>query len=168
MKSDYHLSARSARPPVSDRGVAVGEVPQPAPVARRRFAAAEGVTSVMQPPALPMPCVPIDGAASWCEDEAVTKTYILTWNPAKWPWPERHFDRAVDHTSAGKVFKDEWSIGANKQNIAIGERAFLPDGRSGGYWQGCGDLWVCSQHGESLAARSTGGWHLGPRRAARV
>lgn len=52
-------------------------------------------------------------------------TFILTWNPVSWEWPAKEFDAAVRRTAKGQRSSDQWSVGARKQGIVKGDRAFL-------------------------------------------
>jgi 5-methylcytosine-specific restriction protein A len=62
----------------------------------------------------------------------VLRTFILTWNPDKWPtnpkerldW-EARWDSAVNDTSAGIPFYEPWSTGVRNSGIRPGDRAFL-------------------------------------------
>ena len=49
-------------------------------------------------------------------------TYLLTWNPAKWPWPE--LDKCIQAIKATGRYSDTWSCGRNR-TIAEGDRLFL-------------------------------------------
>jgi 5-methylcytosine-specific restriction enzyme A len=49
-------------------------------------------------------------------------TYLLTWNPAKWPWPE--LDDCIREIRANDHFRERWSCGRNRK-IAEGDRVFL-------------------------------------------
>lgn len=51
-------------------------------------------------------------------------TFILTWNPSKWDYPEV-YQRHVAQAAIGKRVKDRWSVGARRGGIAEGDRAFL-------------------------------------------
>jgi hypothetical protein len=49
-------------------------------------------------------------------------TYLLTWNPAKWPWPElAECIRAIKATGR---YRERWSCGRNRK-IVEGDRLFL-------------------------------------------
>jgi 5-methylcytosine-specific restriction enzyme A len=52
-------------------------------------------------------------------------TYILTWNPDRWQWPEESIAVAVDVTLSGQTFADQWSTGNRIHGIAKNHRAFL-------------------------------------------
>ncbi|MFL6161506.1 MAG: HNH endonuclease [Jatrophihabitantaceae bacterium] len=52
-------------------------------------------------------------------------TYLLTWNPDRWGWPEADFVLAVDTTASGRNFRGQWSTGNRVHGIAKGDRAFL-------------------------------------------
>ncbi len=49
-------------------------------------------------------------------------TYLLTWNPSKWPWD--HLDSLARKSEKGKLLSDGWSCG-NTQRISAGDRIFL-------------------------------------------
>lgn len=49
-------------------------------------------------------------------------TYLLTWNPARWPWNE--LAEASQRTADGMPYSDYWSTG-NTKKIAKGDRVFL-------------------------------------------
>src|SRR6516164_1297357 len=49
-------------------------------------------------------------------------TYLLTWNPARWSWPD--IKEASQQTASGKAYSTEWSTG-NTRRIARGDRVFL-------------------------------------------
>ncbi len=55
----------------------------------------------------------------------MANTFILTWNPTQWHWPEDHFNAAVDRTAVGKKVRDQWSVGSRRHGIEPGDRAFL-------------------------------------------
>jgi 5-methylcytosine-specific restriction enzyme A len=52
-------------------------------------------------------------------------TFLLTWNPDNWPWPEEDFAAAVAATGAGRRYADQWSVGARRHGVSRGDRAFL-------------------------------------------
>jgi hypothetical protein len=52
-------------------------------------------------------------------------TFLLTWNPDRWHWPEDEFDAAIEATAAGRSVSDKWSVGVQKVGISAGDRAFL-------------------------------------------
>ncbi len=49
-------------------------------------------------------------------------TYLLTWNPDKWPWS--NLDECIDNVKQHGVHSARWSCGQNKR-IARGDRVFL-------------------------------------------
>ena len=51
-------------------------------------------------------------------------TYILTWNPSRWPWPEQDYAREVRLTASGHLYSSRWSCG-NRKTIIPGDRLFL-------------------------------------------
>ena len=51
-------------------------------------------------------------------------TYILTWNPQRWTWPEDEYAEQVIATKKGKLFSTGWSCGKTKC-IVPGDRVFL-------------------------------------------
>ena len=52
-------------------------------------------------------------------------TFILTWNPDRWTWPDDEYPRAVQATAAGGSWDDRWSVGLRTKGILTGDRAFL-------------------------------------------
>jgi 5-methylcytosine-specific restriction enzyme A len=52
-------------------------------------------------------------------------TFLITWNPDNWLWPQDEFDAAVEATAAGRPYPDRWSVGIRKSGINAGDRAFL-------------------------------------------
>jgi hypothetical protein len=51
-------------------------------------------------------------------------TYLLTWNPHKWPWPKRRLRNAIKRIAAQGFANDRWSTG-NPKRIHSGDRVFL-------------------------------------------
>jgi hypothetical protein len=49
-------------------------------------------------------------------------TYLLTWNPAKWPWPE--LEDCIRELRAAGNYRERWSCGRNRK-IVEGDRVFL-------------------------------------------
>ena len=49
-------------------------------------------------------------------------TYLLAWNPLKWPW--RTLEQDADSCRRIGFFDDKWSCGRTKK-ISIGDRVFL-------------------------------------------
>jgi 5-methylcytosine-specific restriction protein A len=49
-------------------------------------------------------------------------TYLLTWNPAKWPWPE--LDECIREIQTAGHYLERWSCGRNRK-IEEGDRLFL-------------------------------------------
>ena len=49
-------------------------------------------------------------------------TYLLTWNPAKWPWPE--LDECIREIRNTGHYRERWSCGRNRK-IVEGDRLFL-------------------------------------------
>lgn len=63
--------------------------------------------------------------------EPVASTYLLTWNPAKFRWPDDELTRFVNNSSVGKTLKFRWSCGRTLKPKK-GDRVFLIRlGRSG-------------------------------------
>jgi 5-methylcytosine-specific restriction enzyme A len=52
-------------------------------------------------------------------------TFLLTWNPDNWHWPQDDFDATVEATAAGRLCRDRWSVGIRKSGIESGDRALL-------------------------------------------
>lgn len=51
-------------------------------------------------------------------------TYLLTWNPTKWTWPEKDFDASLAAIWRKGFAPDQWSCG-NTKRIREGDRVFL-------------------------------------------
>jgi 5-methylcytosine-specific restriction protein A len=51
-------------------------------------------------------------------------TYLLTWNPDKWQWPNAEFEDALRRLEVSRRAEDQWSCGRTKR-IAPGDRVFL-------------------------------------------
>jgi 5-methylcytosine-specific restriction protein A len=49
-------------------------------------------------------------------------TYLLTWNPAKWPWPE--LGECIQEIKITGCYYERWSCGRNRK-IVEGDRLFL-------------------------------------------
>ena len=49
-------------------------------------------------------------------------TYLLTWNPAKWPWDD--LDDCIQEIRKHGVHSDQWSCGHSRK-IVEGDRVFL-------------------------------------------
>jgi len=49
-------------------------------------------------------------------------TYLFSWNPVKWPWP--NLEQDIKAVAKGKVIKDKWTC-ASHQKIQPGDRAFF-------------------------------------------
>jgi 5-methylcytosine-specific restriction protein A len=49
-------------------------------------------------------------------------TYLLTWNPAKWPWDD--LDECIQAVRQSGVYSDRWSCGHSRK-IVEGDRVFL-------------------------------------------
>lgn len=49
-------------------------------------------------------------------------TYLLTWNPAKWPWPD--LGDCIQNIRKNGVHSDRWSCGHSRK-IVVGDRVFL-------------------------------------------
>jgi 5-methylcytosine-specific restriction protein A len=49
-------------------------------------------------------------------------TYLLTWNPAKWPWPE--LPECIQEVKTIGRYHERWSCGHNRK-IVEGDRLFL-------------------------------------------
>ncbi len=54
--------------------------------------------------------------------ESTAATYLLTWNPNKWPWD--NLEDEVRVTASGRPVDEQWSCG-NTKRIRIGDRLFL-------------------------------------------
>jgi len=52
-------------------------------------------------------------------------TFIATWNPKKSELSPQDLAAAITDTSAGKVWRGAWSMGARTQGIVPGDRVFL-------------------------------------------
>lgn len=52
-------------------------------------------------------------------------SFLLTWNPERWPWDERSLRRDVESTAAGRRVKGRWSVGGRRGGISPGDRAYL-------------------------------------------
>ena len=50
--------------------------------------------------------------------------YVVTWNPAQWPWDDDDYAEVVRRTTLGKLFSGRWSSG-NRKSIHPGDRLFL-------------------------------------------
>jgi len=50
------------------------------------------------------------------------KSYIMTWNPANWPWDQ--LDDQVQQLQANGSVEEQWSCG-NRKNLPVGSRVFL-------------------------------------------
>jgi hypothetical protein len=76
---------------------------------------------------------PFHGTAHWQQEhreryaEASVATYLLTWNPNKWPWED--LNDAIALTRSGKQYRARWNVHAHKQ-ITAGDRVFLLRQRS--------------------------------------
>ncbi len=51
-------------------------------------------------------------------------TYILTWNPKRWHWPEEDYTKEVTATKKRRLFPTGWTCG-NTTRILPGDRIFL-------------------------------------------
>lgn len=51
-------------------------------------------------------------------------TYLLTWNPRRWPWADTDYRKEVAATKGGRLFPSQWSVGKTKR-IVPGDRLFL-------------------------------------------
>jgi 5-methylcytosine-specific restriction protein A len=49
-------------------------------------------------------------------------TYLLTWNPAKWPWDD--LDDCIQDIQKNGIHSDRWSCGRSRK-IVEGDRVFL-------------------------------------------
>ena len=49
-------------------------------------------------------------------------TYLLTWNPAKWPWDD--LAECIQQVKAAGRYRERWSCGRNRK-IVEGDRLFL-------------------------------------------
>ena len=67
----------------------------------------------------------------------MTRTFLLTWNPKKWPWND--LASAVDQVATAGIFFEPWSVG-NRMDLPPGSRVFLmrlgepPRGLVGSGW----------------------------------
>jgi 5-methylcytosine-specific restriction protein A len=52
-------------------------------------------------------------------------TFLLTWNPTKWQWPNDKLRDQLSLTARGIAAHDRWSTGIRKSGIRAGDRAFL-------------------------------------------
>jgi hypothetical protein len=52
-------------------------------------------------------------------------TFLLVWNPDKWPWPETDFETIVALTESGQWVEGRWSVGIRKHGISRNDRAYL-------------------------------------------
>jgi hypothetical protein len=52
-------------------------------------------------------------------------TFLLLWNPTKWPWPEFEQGVVADHLSRGLGYDEPWTTGTRTQGIHPGDRVFL-------------------------------------------
>lgn len=52
-------------------------------------------------------------------------TFLLTWNPEQWPWPDDHRQAVITLTSYGDVVPGRWSTGIRKQGIHPGDYLYL-------------------------------------------
>ena len=71
---------------------------------------------------------PVRGRAP--DNNSALNTFILTWNPENWHWPQDKFDLAVQRTLAGQRVADTWSTGIRRRGIQPGDRAVLLRQRS--------------------------------------
>ena len=70
-----------------------------------------------------------DALDSWSERkesrDAGPNTFLLTWNPARWEWPEGVYDQIVSATGQGERPSGSWSVERRNTGIKWGDRAFL-------------------------------------------
>ena len=52
------------------------------------------------------------------------RTYVITWNPRRWHWPDEEYVAEADATRKGQLFRSRWSCG-NTRSISEGDRLFL-------------------------------------------
>lgn len=52
-------------------------------------------------------------------------TFLLTWNPDKWPWPDVQLRAEVEATARGERVPGRWSLGGRRQGVAVGDQAML-------------------------------------------
>jgi 5-methylcytosine-specific restriction protein A len=52
-------------------------------------------------------------------------TFLLTWNPKHWEWPEAERRDDIDRTALGQLVPGRWSAGIRKSGVSIGDRIFL-------------------------------------------
>lgn len=55
-------------------------------------------------------------------DRRVMATYLLSWNPERWPWES--LDEDIGRAARGEIVEMEWATG-NTKRIAPGDRLFL-------------------------------------------
>ena len=56
------------------------------------------------------------------DDLAERRTWLLVWNPGRWPW--KNLDERIDRVANGGDFVEPWSVGVTKR-IKPGDRLFL-------------------------------------------
>jgi len=89
------------------------------------------------------------------------KTFVLNWNPNRWTWPEKEYERDVRRTASGKLTPERtWTLGARKGGIEKGDLAiilrqgsdrgivgvgrFTSEVHLGGHWDGSGRDRYCA------------------------
>lgn len=55
----------------------------------------------------------------------MTNTFILKWNPTRWPWPDEQFDEAVTRTAAGSTVSNQWSVGGRCHVFGLFGQEFI-------------------------------------------
>ena len=57
--------------------------------------------------------------------ERIAPTFVLTWNPDRWPDDPARIDEMIAVTERGDEFADRWAVGTNIRQIGPGSRVFL-------------------------------------------
>ena len=59
-------------------------------------------------------------------DSRYMNSFVLLWNPTgRWIWPADHLAEAIETTSGGVPFVDQWSVGNRRSGISPGDRCYL-------------------------------------------
>ena len=59
-------------------------------------------------------------------------TFILTWNPKHWNYPDKDYQAEVAATARGEMVPSQWSTGGRKKGMAVNDRFYLlRQGKSG-------------------------------------
>jgi hypothetical protein len=56
---------------------------------------------------------------------APMSAFILAWHPLHYRWEERGYDEAIEVTAAGRIWREDWTVGVRKGGIRPGDRAML-------------------------------------------